>query len=337
MVIILRVGELFLKSAETRRRFENLLIQNLREVLHGIKFELEREGGRIYLATKSRRALDRLTKIPGVVSISPAVAAGPELKDIVQTATKFASKFLKPGMSFAIRARVVGKHPFTASELNRLVGASILQAIPRITVNLSRPSRTVEIEVRERKAYVFCGRIKGAGGLPVGSEGGVATICSGRAEEVLATWLSLKRGCSVHPVVLSHQPQRVLEQLRKLGQPMNGMLVRKRIVDGTMEGAAVALRVTGELGRKMGALAVVSAELLENLPPNLPKLDSLCPLPVLRPLAGMDLELARTCASEIGLQLETPPPLNPAELSLAQIEETAEELQKLAREFHLKP
>ncbi|MEM2618121.1 MAG: hypothetical protein QW356_01345, partial [Candidatus Hadarchaeales archaeon] len=73
MVIILRVGELFLKSTKTRRRFENLLIQNLREVLHGIKFELEKERGRIYLSTKSRRALDRLTKVPGIVSLSPAV------------------------------------------------------------------------------------------------------------------------------------------------------------------------------------------------------------------------------------------------------------------------
>ncbi|MEM2418737.1 MAG: THUMP domain-containing protein [Candidatus Hadarchaeales archaeon] len=337
MVIILRVGELFLKSTKTRRRFENLLIQNLREVLHGIKFELEKERGRIYLSTKSRRALDRLTKVPGIVSLSPAVTAGPELKDIVQTTTKFASKFLKPGMSFAVRARVVGKHPFTADELNRVVGASILQALPRTTVNLSHPSLTVEIEVRGGKAYVFCERIKGAGGLPVGSEGEVVAICSGRAEEVLATWLSLKRGCSVHPVVLSHQPQRVLEQLRKLGQPMNGMLVRRRVVDGTIEGAAIALRVAGELGRKMGALAVVSAELLENLPPDLSQLDSFCPLPVLRPLAGMDLELARTCASEIGLQLEAPPPLKPAELSPAQIEETAKELLKLAREFRLKP
>ncbi|MCJ7720712.1 MAG: tRNA 4-thiouridine(8) synthase ThiI, partial [Candidatus Hadarchaeum sp.] len=70
--IIVRYGELALKSEKVRRRFEWQLIDNIELSLRGLKHRIRRERGRIFVDTTSAKVLDKLASVPGIVSVSIA-------------------------------------------------------------------------------------------------------------------------------------------------------------------------------------------------------------------------------------------------------------------------
>ena len=190
MLVLVRPGEYFLKSERTRRFFEQILIKNIKRALPDCEVELER--GRLFVRTGSRKALRCLAKLPGISSVSPVLEAKPEVDDIARKSIRMLRRKLKEGMSFAVRTRVVGQHPFSSRYINERVGDAIKRA-KNVTVDLESPDLLLEIEVRGQKAYLSCRRLQGVGGLPVGAEGRVISLCRGRPEDLLSTWFALKR------------------------------------------------------------------------------------------------------------------------------------------------
>jgi thiamine biosynthesis protein ThiI len=332
MILILRQGEAFLKSERVKHRWEECLVRNIREVLGGIEFSVTRERGRIYLKTNSIATLRRLQWVPGITSISPAVQTEAKPDSIVAEAVRLARKHLRPGMTFAVRAKCVGQ-PFSGRWLEGEIGRRVLFSVQGARVNLSSPSLTLEIEVRGERAYLFWRRVEGMGGLPVGTEGLVSPLCTGKPEEVIATWYMLKRGCSVHPIILSQRPERVTAQLKKLHQPMRGFQVP--IDMRSWRGLLLGMKAAGELGKKVGARAVVRGDWLEELSPELFELDGFCPLPVLRPLVGLDREALEDVARRLNLPTPLPSPL-PTKQPLEGLEEVGE-LTKKAERVSIRP
>src|SRR3990172_11446756 len=96
-------------------------------------------------------------------------------------------------MTFAIRPRRSGEHPYTSQDLARVLGQAVRDAIPRVSVDLGAPDRTIHVEVRGPPAYRFHEIADGPGGLPIGSQGEV--LAAAEAETgVVATWLVMRRG-----------------------------------------------------------------------------------------------------------------------------------------------
>ena len=54
-IILVRYSEIALKGKETRKRFENILVTNIRNALNQekITFQIKKERGRIYVNTPS--------------------------------------------------------------------------------------------------------------------------------------------------------------------------------------------------------------------------------------------------------------------------------------------
>src|SRR5207244_2182200 len=100
--------------------------------------------------------------------------------------------------SFAIRARRTGDTGFTSMDAAKAVGASVLaeHRSRGLRVNLDEPDVEVVVEVRDRRAWVAFETLGGPGGLPVGSEGGVAAWLED-PRDAIAAWLVMKRGCRV--------------------------------------------------------------------------------------------------------------------------------------------
>jgi adenylyl- and sulfurtransferase ThiI len=332
MILILRPGEVFLKSERVRQRWEECLLRNIREVLEGIEFSITRERGRIYLKTSSVVAPRRLQWVPGITSISPAVQTEAKPDLIVAEAVKLARRHLRSGMTFAVRAKCVNQ-PFSGRWLEEEIGRHVLSSVQGIRVDLSSPSLTLEVEVRGEMAYLFWRRVEGMGGLPAGTEGSVSPLCTGKPEEVIAAWYMLKRGCSVHPIILSSRAERVTAQLKKLHQPMWGFSVSVDV--RSWRELALGMKTAGELGKKVGARAVVRGDWLEELLPELFELDGLCPLPVLRPLVGMHREALEEVASRLHLPRPLPSALPPRQ-PLESVEEVGE-LVKRAERVYIKP
>jgi thiamine biosynthesis protein ThiI len=308
--VIVRYGELALKSQPVRRRFERSLVSSINLALEGFEYVLRRERGRIFIDTRSpARVTKRLSKVPGIVSVSLATRVKADMDEICMTALKVAKKVLSSGESFAVRTSRVGKHAFSSTDVNVKVGSVILSKVKDVRVDLSNPDREISIEVRGSDAYVFTETVKGIGGLPAGTQGSAVALFSGGVNDAAAAYLMIKRGSRVFPLFPSPHPEGkvpgpVLASAKKLAHldpkiklralPFNRVLDELKKV--TPAGYAYcickrsALKAADAVARRVGAEAIVVADGIKQITAqklgNLRVMDEACKLPVLRPLVG---------------------------------------------------
>lgn len=195
-LIIIRYGEIALKGKETRKYFENCLITNIKTILilKNISAIIKKERGRIYLYTDQiKESIDVLKRIFGIISISPAISTDSNIDSISDLAIKIVKRKINKKTSFAIRATRTGKHDYTSQDVAIKVGEAIVKET-RAPVNLSKPDFELGIEIREQKTYIFIEKIRGTGGMPLGSQGKVLSIIEG-VESILASWYLMRRGC----------------------------------------------------------------------------------------------------------------------------------------------
>lgn len=200
MVLLARFGEIALKSRFVRRQLRDRLVANIQDLFaaEGVECVTEADEARVYVhAGDLDRARSILTRVFGVVSISPAAEGHADLNTLKRLAVEEASRAsLTSGMTFAVRPRRVGTHPFTSQDLAKELGGAILDAFPGAKVNLTAPAAEIHVEVRENRGFVFHEVWQGPGGLPLGSQGRALAVVDGESGMV-AAWMAMKRGCRV--------------------------------------------------------------------------------------------------------------------------------------------
>ena len=200
-LVLVRYAEMGLKSRPVRQRFENMLLENMLEALgsRGVEALISSDHSRIYVQVDDEgSAIEVLSRVFGVASLSPVVECGAEMAEIGRTAAEMSLPLIGMGDSFAVRARRDGVHAFTSLDLNREVGSAIWMANDGkgVSVDLKDPNVEIFVEVRGSRAFVFHRTIAGPGGLPLGSQGKVLAVVHER-KDILAAWLMMKRGCRV--------------------------------------------------------------------------------------------------------------------------------------------
>jgi thiamine biosynthesis protein ThiI len=204
-VILLRYGELALKSRKVRARFTAKLKDFIIDAFQAYDLDcvIEDDGGHLFIYSSDLpEATQRLARVFGVVSVSPAARVElVSMDDLAQEVGAYSKHVLEPGTSFAIRARRTGNHTFTSMELAKEAGSAVWNAFSGdMTVDLSNPDGAVEVEVRGPVAYIYHQRVPGVGGLPPGSQGKVLVPIQERTD-VVAGWLLMRRGCDAVPLV----------------------------------------------------------------------------------------------------------------------------------------
>ncbi|WP_175059882.1 tRNA uracil 4-sulfurtransferase ThiI [Thermococcus sp. 2319x1] len=192
-MIIVRYGEIAVKGGK-RREFERKLAGNIEKALkrRGIEGRAEVIRGRI-LVDAPDNAAEIIAKVPGVVSVSPAKVMPYEE---VPKYLKEALKGLTP-RSFKVETQRLDKTFLkTSVEVNKEIGAFVVKEFGW-KVDLENPELTIGIEIINGKAYVFFEKIRGVGGLPVGTQGKVVVLLSGGIDSPVAAFLMLKRGAEV--------------------------------------------------------------------------------------------------------------------------------------------
>src|SRR5512136_251291 len=129
-VIILRYGELSLKSTYVRKYFETMLVRNIKNAFskENIPVAVRSMRGRIFLTTPDiSNSLTILSHIFGIVSFSPAVQTTSNIQDISSTAQQLTKNVLNKQKSFAIRVTRTGTHPFTSQDVAVHIGNDIVQ------------------------------------------------------------------------------------------------------------------------------------------------------------------------------------------------------------------
>ena len=294
--VLVRYGELGLKSPRVRRRFLDRLNEAIIESFQaaGAPCVVEHDHGHVYVhATDLDRAVARLARIFGVVSVSPVVRVpSKDLRELGEAVARYSVDALRPGQTFAIRSRRVGSHSYTSQEAAAAAGAAVRRAFQdRVTVDLDRPDVEIELEVRGESAYVYHARVPGVGGLPPGSQGRV--LCPVRTRhDAVACWLLMRRGCEAVVAVPEGDAEagRAVDALRGWAPGL-----RVRLVEQGEWGWGALYR---ELGRNHCQAIVVGARGPEV--PGLP-LDRGEPPVAMFPLVGLsDAMLAELEARVLG-------------------------------------
>lgn len=200
-ILLVRYGELGLKSASVRRRFENALIDDIRRrhALANIPCVISSTRGRIFVDSDDwRRSSEILTRTFGVVSFSPVTEVDSEIDSITSSVLEFSDQLLFEGSSFAVRTRRTGNHSYSSQTLAEKLGSEILTCFKdrNIKVSLTKPDVEIFVEVREKKAYLYSSTLTGPGGMPLGTQGKLLSLADSELG-VASSWLMMKRGCTV--------------------------------------------------------------------------------------------------------------------------------------------
>jgi len=319
--ILVRYGEIFLKSEVVRRIYEKKLVERIKELLKkaGIEFEIYRKRGRIFIKTeKIVKVSGLLKKVFGIVSISPCIHLKTSKKDeLIKFFEENYEKFVKPGKTFALEVKRVGKHDYSSQQLASEIGRVIKRK-----VNLSRPDVKIFIEVREDDTYVYTKKIKCLGGMPVSTSGKVLSLISGGIDSPVASWLAMKRGCKVvfihfhsFPLVSKKSIEKTKELVKILSEyqgksrlyliPFSEIQSRIKVLAPAKQRIVlyrrIMFKIAEEIAKKENAKALVTGESLAQVSSqtldNILVIEEATSLPVLRPLIGMDkleiIELAK--------------------------------------------
>ena len=204
---LLMFGELALKGRK-RSSFAAVLERNLRRALRQVgEVELQRRGSSFLLLPPAEAlagALEIATELPGLSVVQPAL----RLEPAVEPASLAAIELLRemPAGSFAVRSRRREKtFPVSSMEISRLLGATVKDTLG-LSVDLTRPDVELHVDAYERELFVSVDRLRGAGGLPVGTSGRALVLLSGGIDSPVAAYRMMRRGLRCDFVHFSGQP-----------------------------------------------------------------------------------------------------------------------------------
>ncbi len=205
-MILLKQGEIVLKGLN-RKAFETKLIGNIKRRIKPFgEFKIYAVQSTIYAEPRDEGcdmdgALDAMTRVFGVVSVSRAMACEKDKDAIFRMARDYLGDDLRRAGSFKVESKRSDKtFPMTSIEISRYVGGLLSEEFPDCAVDVHNPELTVHVEVRDFAAYVHSAPIPGAGGMPVGANGRAVSLLSGGIDSPVSTYMIAKRGVQVIPV-----------------------------------------------------------------------------------------------------------------------------------------
>ncbi|WP_213975181.1 tRNA uracil 4-sulfurtransferase ThiI [Tepidanaerobacter acetatoxydans] len=325
---LISFGEIALKGGN-RPFFERILMQRIKHALrpYDESVRLQKTHGRIYCFTKAPRekVMNALKKVFGIVYISPVLSCENDLEQIKRAALEVVKGQKFEGKTFKVETRRPNKSfPLKSPEVSREVGAYILSNLGNLKVDVHNPQIRVDIEIRE-KAFVYCERVPGPGGLPLGCNGKAVLLLSGGIDSPVAAYMLMKRGVEIEPVYFHSFPftsdrakEKVIELCKVLagysGQMrlhvVNFTEVLKQISKDTPDEfltiimRRMMIRIAQEIAENVGAKALVTGESLGQVASQtmeaLVATNEVATMPIFRPLIGCDKIEIMDIAKKIG-------------------------------------
>lgn len=328
-VILVRCGEIILKGLN-RPVFESKLISNIRKSLYGLgKIEVIKSQSRIYIEPQEddydyETALQRLTRVFGIVSVSPAWKINTDYEEIKEYSLKMVRELVsKTGYStFKVETKRGNKRfPMESPEVSREIGAHLLSNIDNLTVDVKNPDFIHYIEIREA-SYVYSEVLPANGGMPVGTNGKAMLLLSGGIDSPVAGWMIAKRGVEIEAVHFHSYPytsERAKEKVIELARIMSVYCgqIKLHIVpftdiqlginekcphdESTIIMRRAMMKISQKIAENTGCLALITGESVGQVASqtihSLAATNAVVSMPVFRPLIGMDknevIEIAR--------------------------------------------
>ena len=218
MDIVIRLGEITLKSSRSRRRFLKILFYNIKDALasEGIKnYKLFNLWSRILVKLPGVDEVPlALKRVFGITSLSPVyIYSFNTYNDILDKGEESFKDIVKDKV-FAVRVRRIGSHSFRSIDVARDLGSRLYNYSKG--VDLKNPEVEVFVEIRDEKCFFYTDIIGCYGGLPIRSEGKIISLFSGGFDSAIASWFALKRGAEVHYLFLNLDGEEYLNKSFKV-------------------------------------------------------------------------------------------------------------------------
>ena len=218
---LIKYAEIAIKG-KNRYIFEDALVKQMNIALSKVEgeFEVKKEQGRIYVFCPEQydydETVEALQHVFGIVGICPVVIY--EDQGFEQMAKDVVSymKNCHPNYdgSFKVYTRRAKKsYPITSMEVSAELGGRILDEFPDASVDVHEPDLTLSVEIRD-KIYVYSQTIKGAGGMPIGTNGKAMLLLSGGIDSPVAGYMIAKRGVKIDAVYF-HAPPYTSERAKQ--------------------------------------------------------------------------------------------------------------------------
>jgi thiamine biosynthesis protein ThiI len=238
-VLSISLGEIVLKGLN-RKYFEDQLIKQIRKSTKDIGFDnIYKEQGKIYIEAAEEdfpQLINRLKKVFGLVYISPCIRVEKELEAIGSAAiAALKNKLLSDNniSTFKVDTNRADKSfEMKSPEISMKVGGIILRNFENIKVDVHSPDTYVYVDIKQSAAYVYTDRIKGYGGLPIGTNGKGLLLLSGGIDSPVAGFMMAKRGVEISCVHYHSYPftsERAEEKVKELARILSRYMGKIKI------------------------------------------------------------------------------------------------------------
>ena len=218
---LIKYAEIAIKG-KNRYIFEDALVKQMNIALSKVEgeFEVKKEQGRIYVFCPEQydydETVDALQHVFGIVGICPVVIYEEQgfeqmAKDVVSYIKNCHPNYNGTFKVYTRRAKK--SYPITSMEVSAELGGRILDEFPDASVDVHEPDLTLSVEIRD-KIYVYSQTIKGAGGMPIGTNGKAMLLLSGGIDSPVAGYMIAKRGVKIDAVYF-HAPPYTSERAKQ--------------------------------------------------------------------------------------------------------------------------
>jgi len=204
-VLLLKCGEIVLKGLN-RYKFEERLLRIIRERMKKIgQFDVWSMQSTVYVEPMGEQdmdaAFDAAKKIFGINAVARGAACEKDIEAIKRTAAEYVGDRLDNVRTFKVEAKRSDKRfPLTSPQIGVEVGGYLSDLHPHLKADMSDPQVTITVEVRDKSAYITLDKVRGAGGMPVGSNGRAMLLLSGGIDSPVAGYMMAKRGLEIAAV-----------------------------------------------------------------------------------------------------------------------------------------
>ena len=331
-VLIVKFGEVAMRG-NNRHIFISQLVKTMRNNLDKEgDFYIVKEQGRLIVEDRGAemdydRVIPRIVPIFGLVGVCPGVKTTDQsMQNLREVALKHMQMFFgKEKTTFKVEVKRADKRfALTSKEVAADIGGYILERMDNLTVDVHNPAVTLRVELRN-DAYVYSKVIKTFGGLPVGSSGKAVALLSGGIDSPVAAWMMAKRGI-VLECVYFHSPPYTSEWAKQKVEDLAEKIacfagsIKLHIVPFTQVQLYLLekvphdkltiflkramMKTAEEIAKKSNALALITGDSIGQVASQtlqgIHAINSICTMPVLRPLAGMDKQEIVDLAKKIG-------------------------------------
>ena len=328
---LIKYSEIGLKG-NNRGKFEDALVNQISYKLStdNEKFNIYKEQERIYIDSKEDFDYDeivsKLTKVFGIYDICPVYKV--EYENDYNYIRDKVLYFIKevysadPSFSFKVKAkRTNKKFSMHSDELNQELGHDILETFKNTKVDVHNPDIFIYVEIRNH-INIYTEKIKGAGGMPIGTNGKAMLLLSGGIDSPTAGYMIAKRGVTIEAIYFHAPPytgekakQKVIDLAKIVSRYANQ--IKLHIINFTDIQLYIyencphneltiimrryMMRIAEEIAKKENCMALITGESIGQVASqtinSLLVTNEVCSLPVFRPLIGFDkdeiIELAQ--------------------------------------------